>query len=159
MTIGTITGPLAGQNAPTSASQVGAFSTGTPYALTNTAANLSFGGGTNPNLTLPAPGTYLLLARANVVLNGATLAANRTVTLTLRRSNNTAADLTNGTITNTTPITTTLTQELANNSWSVLYTTTNATDVILIQASIDTVPSAGSVDVNSASIQAIRLQQ
>lgn len=142
----------------TTANQLSVFAAGTAYSLTNSAALLDFGT-TDPSLTLNAAGTYLLLARAHLKYNAATFVANRTTTLKLRRTNNTAADLTSSTYTHTTGILTTATESFIDATWPVLYTTANADDAIAIYGHVDTVPSAGSLDAVDASIVAIRLQQ
>src|SRR6185369_1987982 len=81
---------------------------GTAYSLTNTPAALDFGT-TDPSLVIDKAGTYLLLARYNLKYNGATFAAARAVTMKLRRTNNTPADLTGGSTVLTTDIVTTKT--------------------------------------------------
>ena len=142
----------------TSANQLSVYAVGTAYSLTNTPAALDFGT-TDPSLTLTAAGTYLIIATTKLDLTGATFAASRTVTLKLRRTNNTAADLTNGTITYATPITTTLTNTMDYPTWYAVYTTAATDDVITIFGDVSTVPSAGSLDASAASIVAVRLQQ
>jgi hypothetical protein len=57
---------------------------GTAYTLTATEAKIDFGT-TDPNVTLTSGGNYLLKALARVDLVGATFAANRIVTLKLRK--------------------------------------------------------------------------
>lgn len=138
-------------------STLAVYAVGTGYSLTNTAAALDFGT-TDPSLTLSAPGTYLILARAKIDYTGATFAAVRTITLKLRRTNNTAADLTSGSTTFLTQIITTLTFTAGVVSLPpVIYTTTNANDAITIFGDVDTVPTAGSADISAAEIVAIRL--
>lgn len=133
------------------------YAAGTAYQLTNTAALLDFGT-TDPSLTITVAGTYLILARVRYDYNAATFAAVRTITTKLRRTNNTPADLTNGSSGWITEIITTLSytamiQELP----PVVYVTANTDDVIQIWGSIDTVPSAGSLDAVEAEIVAIRI--
>lgn len=129
---------------------------GTAYALTATSAALDFGT-TDPTLTLNRAGTYLIFARARLDYNAATFAASRTATLKLRRTNNTAADLTGGSTSALTDIITTLTYTMADVSWAVLYTTANTNDAITIFGDVSVVPSAGSLDATQASIIAIRV--
>jgi hypothetical protein len=142
---------------PTTSNPLTVYAAGTAYSLTATPAALTFGT-TSPSLTLNAAGTYLLLARSRMAYNAATFAAVRTTTLKLRRTNNTAADLTNGSVTATTGIITLLTYTFIDQFWPVVYTTTNANDVISLFGSIDVLPGAGTLDVAEASIVAIRLQ-
>ena len=139
------------------ASPLTVYAVGTAYALTNTPAALDFGT-TDPSLTLTAPGTYRITGFINLKYNGATFAASRVVTVKLRRTNNTAADITNGSVTLDTDIITTLTYTFSTVTWEVIYTTTNSDDAITIFADVGTVPTAGSLDAVAASIVAHRLQ-
>lgn len=133
------------------------YAAGTAYQLTSTPAALVFGT-TSPSLTINAVGTWLLLGRVRVDYNGATFAAVRTGTLKWRRTNNTAADLTNGSGSFLTDIITTLSYTLeVFNLPPVVYVTTNTNDVITIFGDISVVPSAGSLDCVQAEIIAIKL--
>ena len=133
-----------------------AYGTGTAYTLTATPAKVTFGT-TSPSITIDKAGTYLLEGLANVKLVGATFAASRTVTIKVRRTNNTAADITNTPATMSTAITTTVTAGLGQiATYSVLYTAT-AGDVIELWGSIDVVPTAGSIQVIEGSLVAMRL--
>lgn len=133
------------------------YATGTVYTLTATPAAVDFGT-TDPTITLNAVGTYAIRARVKVALNGATFAANRTLTVKLRRTNNTAADVADSSTTYVVPITTTITNTLAVIELpEVLYTTANTNDVLTIFADISVTPSAGSISIDEASIVAVRL--
>jgi len=77
----------------------------------------------------------------------------------LRRTNNTAADITGGTRTYDTDILTTNTSTFVQAVMTADYTTTNTNDSVTIFGSVGTVPGAGSLDVTSCSIRAARLQQ
>lgn len=133
------------------------YASGTAYSLTNTSTALDFGT-TDPSVTLTQPGTYIIFSRANLKYAGATFAASRTVTLKLSRTNNTAADLTNGSTTFLTDIITTLTYTAGIVQLPpVLYTTSNDSDIITIKGDVSVVPTAGSLDVTAAEIIAIRL--
>lgn len=129
---------------------------GTAYTLTNTQAALDFGT-TDPTITLTVAGTYLLIARARVEDVGATFAANRVVTLKLRRTNNTPADITGSVMVLNTGIVTTVTQSVGNVFCFAIYTTANVDDAIALFGAIDTVPSAGSITVDDAVINAIQI--
>ncbi len=132
------------------------YATGTVYTLTNASAGVDFGT-TDPILTIDTAGTYRLRARVKVALNAATFAANRTLTVKLRRTNNTAADVSGSTTTWIVPIVTTITNTLAVIELpEVFYTAIDAGDTIQIFADISTVPSAGSISIDEASITAIR---
>lgn len=144
--------------AATTSNPLSVYAAGTVYSLTNTAALLDFGT-TDPSLTINAAGTYLIIARAKLDFNAATFVAVRTTTMKLRRTNNTAADLTNGSVSGKAQISISAqTFTFTDQAWSVIYTTANADDIIQVFGSIDTVPGAGSVDATAASIIAIRLQ-
>jgi len=132
------------------------FAAGTVYALTATSAAVDFGT-TDPSITLDKPGTYLLIARAKLNYKAATFAASRTTTMKLRRTNNTAGDVTNGAATASTDIITTLTYTMIDQTWQTIYTTANSDDVIAIFGHVSVLPSAGSLDVAEASIIAIRI--
>ncbi len=133
------------------------YAAGTAYQLTATPALLNFGT-TDPTLTITSAGVWLLLARARIDYNAATFAAVRTATLKLRRTNNTAADIGNSSTSALTDIITTLTYTFGIIDLPpIIYTTTNATDIIQLFGDISVIPTAGSLDVSEASIVAIKL--
>lgn len=130
---------------------------GTAYTLTNTSAPLDFGT-SDPKGTVTKAGTYLVLARVNLQLAGATFASSRTVTLKLRRTNNTPADLTGGSTSLATGVTSTATGTLfAGLLPPVFYTTTNIDDQITVYADVSVAPSAGALNATEANIVFIRL--
>lgn len=140
-----------------SLAQLSVVAAGTAYSLTNTAALLDFGT-TDPSLVITSPGTWLLLARGRFDYVGATFAANRTVTMKLRRTNNAPADLTNGAAVFPTDIITTLSYP----AWDlqtppVLYVTANSDDIIQLFGDVSVVPTAGSLDAVAAQVIAIKL--
>ncbi len=133
------------------------YAAGTAYSLTDTSALVDFGT-TDPSLVLDNAGTYLICARLKLDYNAATFVASRTATFKLRRINNTAADISNTTTTFLTDIVTTKTATAMEILIpQVVYTTANTDDVIQLWGNIDTVPSAGSIDVSEANIVAIKL--
>lgn len=137
--------------------QLSVIAAGTAYQLTATAALLDFGT-TDPTLTITSPGTWLLLARGRFDYNAATFAANGTVTMKLRRTNNAPADLPNGAAVFPTDIITTLSYP----AWDlqtppVLYQTLNSNDTVSLFGDVSVVPSAGSLDCTAAQIIAIKL--
>jgi len=99
--------------------------------------------------------TYMLHARVRLDYVGATFGANQTVTLTLRRTNNTAAN--NGSTTIQTAVVTTVTYGLGELSIMAPYTTAGASDVLQPFISVSVAPSAGSLNVVEAAITAIEL--
>lgn len=126
------------------------YATGTAYSLTNTSALLNFGT-QDPTITVEEAGTYIVHAMVNLKYNGATFAANRNVTVKVRRTNNSAADLIS-TVVTTGIVTTTTGTFLLVELPEFYYTTTNTDDVLEIWADVATVPSAGSLDAVEASI-------
>ncbi len=142
---------------PVSNSSLTVYAAGTAYSITTSQALLDFGT-TDPILTISEPGTYLILATARLDYNGATFAAVRNATLKLRRTNNTAADVTGATTTFQTQIITTLSfTAFSGPIPPVIYTTANNNDIIQMFGGIDTGPTAGSLDAVAASIVAIKL--
>lgn len=137
--------------------EVAVNAAGTAYSLTATPAALTFGT-TSPTIVIDKAGTYLIVARVNLKYNGATFAASRTATLKLRRTNNTAADLTGGTTALATDIVTTKTFTFSAGMLPpIIYTTSQTTDSISIFGSLDVVPTAGSLDATEANIVVVRL--
>lgn len=140
-----------------SANPKSVYAAGTAYSLTSTSAAVDFGT-TDPAIALDRSGTWEISAQLKIRYNGATFAAPQTVTAKLRRTNNTAADVTNAVITAETGVVTTVTQDFAFLTLpTVFYTTTNANDAISMYADIAATPSVGSMDVVAASITAKRI--
>lgn len=136
---------------------ISTYAAGTAYQLTATPVAIDFGT-TDPAIILSEPGTYRICGFAVVDDNGATFSASRTATLKLRRTNNTAGDLTNGSVAVKTQIVTTVTGTLAVVYWEAAdYVTTNYGDAITIFGDISVAPSAGSLDVSQAFIKAFRV--
>lgn len=128
---------------------------GTAYSMTASSATLDFGT-TDPTLTLTQAGTYIIIARANIEYTAATFAANRTLTLKIRRTNNTAADVV--TTSMSTRVTTTVTDILGIIDLpAVIYTTTNTNDALALTGFLSVVPTAGTLDATEASIVAVRI--
>lgn len=133
------------------------YASGSAYSLTATSALLDFGT-TDPSITLTTAGTYLLFARVRYDYNAATFASVRTVTTKIRRTNNSAADVTNATGSWKTQIITTLTFTAALQNLPVVqYTTTTSGDILQLWGSVNVVPSAGSLDAVEAEIVAVKI--
>lgn len=143
---------------PITANSLSSYAVGTAYSLTNAQAALVFGT-TSPIVVFNRRGLYRV--RFGVVLdyNGATFAAVRTATLKLRRTNNTAADLTSGSVAVKTEIITAISGTLQLVTWETDYLTPNIDDSVTIFGGLDTAPTAGSLDASQAFITAFRLQQ
>lgn len=129
---------------------------GTAYTLTNTNAKVTFGT-TSPGITFTAPGTYLISGYVLVQFVAATFAAGRVFTALIRRTNNTAANIASSGATFTIPVVTTVTHTMALiHLPPLIYVTANSNDVLEIWADVSTVPSAGSLQISAANLQAIR---
>lgn len=133
-------------------SPLSVYAAGTAYSLTITPALLTFGT-TSPTLTINKPGTYLIRARAQVVRNNSTHIADHTVTLKLRRTNNTAADLANAVTAY--PDDPHNASNDTEGNWmipEVIYTTANTDDVIELWGDVSSAGTGGTHDVTEASI-------
>ena len=121
-----------------------AYGTGSVYTMTTTPAAIVMGT-TSPAITLTQAGTYLIGGYVRVFSGAATI-TNQFFTLTLRRTNNTAADLTNGSVVVAPmPATTaSYTMGVYPMPW-IVYTTTNTNDALTIFASISAALGAGSL--------------
>jgi hypothetical protein len=135
------------------------YGAGTAYALTATPAAIDLGT-TDPVVTIPTTGTYTIRGSVQLLYNAATFAGNQTVTLKFRRTNNTAADLTNGTIATTTQIITALTYTYGVFPLPQISYNGTAGDIITIFADVSATPGAGSLDaVASGTWIAAQLEQ
>lgn len=133
------------------------YAAGTAYTLTATAAAVAFGT-TSPVIVLNKAGKYRISARVQMRHVGATYASSREVVTKLRRTNNTAADLTGATTTIPTGITSAVTGLFeVFNIPDVVYETTRDNDSITIFSSVAALPSPGSTEVTEASIFAQRI--
>lgn len=131
------------------------YASGTAYTLTGSSAALDFGT-TDPVLTINQTGTYLIMANVGLKYTAATYAGAQTVSLKLRRTNNTAADLSNGARTVELPVLTAFTGGDVMQLPGVVYTATSG-DIITIFGILSATPSAGSITTDSAEVIAIRL--
>ncbi len=136
--------------------RISAYAAGTAYSLTTSAALLDFGT-TDPSITITPSGTYLLFARVHLKYNGATFAANRTVTLKIRKTSGTPADVANTPATFITQVVTTFTATAGVISLPVVVYAASAGDVLEVWGSVDTGPTAGSLDAVEAELIAIRI--
>lgn len=151
-------------NAPAQATLLGippytavdGYGTGTAYSLTTSSAAVAFGT-TSPTITLATAATYWLTARVNLKYNGATFAAIRNVTIKIRRTNNTAADVASATTSVTTGVVSALTQTMMQLSIPDVSYTAGAGDILSIFAIIDVAPTLGSLDIVEAELHARRV--
>lgn len=130
---------------------------GTPYTLTVTPAEMTFGT-TRPNLTITAAGTYLIRASSVIDLSASSGGTGGiTATFKLRRTNNTPADLAGGTTTGGIWY-----SGAAKNFVDALslpelvYVTANTNDVIQLWGSLSAVPTGG-ITCTAAQIVAERI--
>lgn len=162
ITAGAIATPSGWQPAAPSLPAVDAISkygSGTAHTITGASfAAVTFGTSGAQQVTITTAGTWAFYARARVDYTGATFAAVRTVSFKLRRTNNTAGDVTNAATAFKTEIITTLTYTALDVVFPpVQYVTANVDDVIQMQVAIDTDPTAGSIDIVEADIVAVFL--
>lgn len=133
------------------------YGSGTAYTLTVTSDTVKLGT-TRPTLTISTAGTYLIIARVRADYVGATFAAIDSIEFKIRRGNNTAGDITNSTAYIQVPILTTGTYTAtAMDLPPIIYTTANTTDNLQLWGRVMTASGAGSVQVISAVIVAIRI--
>ena len=133
------------------------YGVGTAYSLTNTAAAIDFGT-TDPAIVLNVAGTYLILGQVHLTYTGATVVAE-TATIKVRRTNNTAADL-SAVVVLDLPVSTTLT-----NTYAIVpippfvYTTAAADDAVTLFANVSAALGAGTIDATAigTALVAIRL--
>lgn len=133
------------------------YASGTPYALTNVSAALDFGTA-DPSITILEPGRYSIRARVHIKANAATVVAE-TLSLKLRRTNNTPADIAETPTTFFPPAITTSTHSVAVIELpEVIYETLNSDDVLTIFGNVSATLGAGTLDAIEASIVAIRIR-
>jgi hypothetical protein len=128
--------------------------TGTAYTLTAVNA-LAAGGTTNPTVTIQATGRYLIWYQANILHNGATYAANQTITLSLFRSNDQVGLLAGTSTVTNTGIITTLTSMGGTPTSVPAIVNCAAGDIISVYAIVSVTPSAGSTTITSANVVAV----
>ncbi len=134
-----------------------AYASGTTYNLTASYATINFSIA-DPVITLAEPGTYLILAGANLKYEAATFATTQFASFLIRRSNNTPANLSNSDRTITLRIITTITDHAGTVIMPpLIYSTETSGDMLELQGKLSATPSAGSLTVTSSEIIAIRI--
>ncbi len=132
------------------------YGAGTAYTLTTTPALVNFG--TTPvSLTMGQTTTYLLSGQVKVDYSATTFSANRTVSVKLRRTNNTPTDVSDALVTYTTQIVTTVNGTLAILTLPEVAYVATAGDILQMFISVDTLPDAGSVKAITGNITALPL--
>jgi len=133
------------------------YGAGTSYVITASQQAVVLGT-TSPSLVLTQAGTYLIFSRIRYDYQGKTFAANHVLTAKLRRTNNTAADLSGANASIITPVITTVTDSIVVPLPPVVYTTANTNDAIALFAGISALPAeAGTVEVSECEIVAVRI--
>lgn len=129
-----------------------AYDSGGVVDLTTSSAAVS-----SVSTTLAVAGKYLLHGSVTIEYVGATYAANQTVTVKLRKTNGTPADVatTSKTLTMDVVTTKTATFQCVPLIGEI---TAAASDVVQIFGSVSALPSAGSVRVSGVSLYAVRVQ-
>ena len=123
------------------------YGAGTAYSLTNTAAAVVFGT-TNPVIVLDKTGTYRINAQIHLAYTGATIVAE-TASVKVRRTNNTAADL-SAIVVIDLPVATTLTYNYGIIPIPPFYVTTaNTNDSITIFASVSATLGVGTINATA----------
>lgn len=134
------------------------YSAGTPYNLTTTSSKITFGT-TSPQITLTSPGTYSIRTNVLVGYTGLVSVGTRTLNVKLRRTNNTASDLTNASTDFVTPAASVALTSSAGDVDvpEIFYTTSNSNDVIELWGSISAAISLGNIQAQQASITVTKI--
>lgn len=132
-----------------------AYSSGTNYTLTTTAAAVVHGT-TSPSITFTRDGTYQLEGFVQLDANGMTV-TTQTAALKIRRTNNTPADVTGSDMVYDLPVATTITQTLDTIRMAPVIVTVSAGDTYTLFANINAALGAGTVQVAKSALVATRL--
>lgn len=106
-------------------------------------------------VTLPSTQSYILFATARFGYVGATYAGNQTLTVKIRRTNNSATDISNAVSTQVMAIVTTITYGLGQIEIPVVSYSGTAGDILQIFATVSATPSAGNVQAVECSLVAM----
>lgn len=139
-------------------SLINAIATGAAFTFDNTAfppgKAIGFGGN-NPTVTLNA-GTYLLIGRIRIDYSGATI-TNQTLSMEIRRTNNTPTDVTNSACTiKLRVVTTDSTTDDVLILPLITYTATQG-DILQLYGALSAAAGAGNVTAVEATLTALRL--
>jgi hypothetical protein len=125
---------------------------GTAYIVTATVAAIDCGTA-DPSITLPTAGTYLIIGSAEYDMQSATFAANRSIQLYIRNTSDSANVYNSGAGTH---VHTTASGRLTTITISEVVTITSA-KTFAMWSNVSIIPSAGSLEVPEAFIEAVRL--
>ncbi len=127
------------------------------YNLTNVSAAIDVADA-DPQVTIPNTGSYLIFAQVHLKYNAATI-TTQTASFKVRRTNNTATDV-SVTVVIDLPVSTTLTHSYGIVTLPpFIYNSTVASDVLAIFGNLDAVAGAGNITIDAVGtkIFAIRL--
>lgn len=150
-----IIGALQTSDAVVLGNTIQTIASGTAYTLTNAMAAVAFGT-TSPIVTINSPGTYIIAATVQTHFVGATFASVQTINYKLRRTNNTATDVSGSVFANNLPIVTAITSDGPTTTIIVSYTTALSTDTVQLFGNLSATPSAGSSTVSAVTLTAYR---
>lgn len=120
---------------------------GTAYSLSASSAKIDLGT-TDPTITLPNQGRYILGGTVRLYYSGATFASSRTVTCNIYRTNNTAAAVTGTSASCYTGIVTTATGSFYDLQLPrTEYTATIDGEILELRGLVSALPSAGGLTV------------
>ena len=135
-----------------------AYGVGTAYSLTNAAAAIDFGT-TDPAIVLAQAGTYMIFGQVHLAYAAATVVAE-TASVKVRRTNNTAADLSVVPVIDL-PVATTLTNSYGTVTIPpFVYTTTATDDAVTLFGNVSATLSAGTINATAigTSLVALRIE-
>jgi hypothetical protein len=136
-----------------------AYGSGSSYPVTDTYAAVVMGT-TSPSITIDSPGTYLIRGYVRLHQDAVTHAApGRDFFATVRRTNNTAADIPSANIAwGLRPEATAVSETVGMMQLpEVVYTTTNSDDVLTLFVKVSALPTTGVFSISGAQIIAHRL--
>ncbi|MES2287545.1 MAG: hypothetical protein V4547_17760 [Bacteroidota bacterium] len=152
-----ISGSTITNTAPNATNTTSGYATGTVYNLTTTSAKVTFGT-SSPSATITTAGTYLILSNLKIEYASLTTLGAAVCNFKLRRTNNTATDLSNASTNFNVPTLTALTQTAGDaDIQPIIYTTSNNDDVIEMWGNRGANVTLGNIQVGEASIVIIRL--
>jgi hypothetical protein len=145
-TLSVTSGTYAGQTP-----SINTIATGTVYNLTNSYAAITFGT-TSPTATLPSTGKWMVFANIQTAYAGATFAGLQNESFKIRRTNNTAADLTDSIRSQDLAVVTTLTEAGPSVMIGPIYYNGTSGDVLSVFGTVSAAPSVGNMTVTDCSI-------
>lgn len=127
------------------------IATGTVYALTSTSSQVAFGT-TSAVFTLPSTGKWAVFASVQTAYSAATFAGLQTETFKIRRTNNTAADVTDSVRSQPLAVVTTITEAGPCITIGPIYYNGTSGDILQVFGAVSATPAAGAMNVTDCSI-------